>query len=63
VKRSLFLTLHICCVTHSLPSIAQSREPDTVDVYLVKERWHTGIMFRVDDFTISTLPVLNYFEE
>ena len=41
---------------------AQIIEPDTIDVYLVKENWHTGIMFRIDDFTIQSLPVLKYFE-
>lgn len=40
---------------------AQTIEPDTINVYLVKESWHTGIMFRIDEFTIQSLPVLKYF--
>jgi hypothetical protein len=41
---------------------AQINEPDTINVYLVKENWHTGIMFSIDEFTIQSLPVLKYFE-
>jgi hypothetical protein len=42
---------------------AQANEPDSIDVYLVKESWHTGLMFQVNDFTISSFPVIKYFEE
>lgn len=41
---------------------AQINESDTINVYLVKENWHTGIMFSIDEFTIQSLPVLKYFE-
>jgi hypothetical protein len=40
-----------------------AQQPDTINVYLVKENWHTGIMFQVNEFTRSELPLLNLFSQ
>lgn len=41
----------------------QLTEPDSIDVYLVKESWHTGIMFEINDYTIEVLPALNLVKD
>ena len=42
---------------------SQTKNPDSIDVYLVKESWHTGIMFEINDYTIEALPVLSLIKD
>lgn len=41
---------------------AQVSERDSINIYLVKVNWHTGLMIPVNDFTKKILPVLSYFD-
>ncbi|MCL4547171.1 MAG: DUF2459 domain-containing protein [Bacteroidetes bacterium] len=62
MKKTFFFTCAFYLTAYSFLIHAQTDEPDTIDVYLVKESWHTGLMFGINDFTIRSLPVLKYFE-
>ncbi|KAF0152771.1 MAG: putative outer membrane lipoprotein [Ignavibacteria bacterium] len=42
---------------------AQSILPDSINVYCVKENWHTGLMFEVSEFTIEQLPLLKLYAD
>lgn len=59
-RKFIFLVIYLL-IFSAYSKHAQSINPATIDVYLVKENWHTGIMFRIDEFTIQSLPVLKYF--
>ncbi|MEW6654425.1 MAG: DUF2459 domain-containing protein [Bacteroidota bacterium] len=37
--------------------------PDSINVYCVKENWHTGLMFEVNEFTIGQLPLLKHYTD
>ncbi|HOI29771.1 MAG TPA: DUF2459 domain-containing protein [Melioribacteraceae bacterium] len=63
MKKSLFGCLLIFLISPQISLLAQMKEPDSIDVYLVKENWHTGIMFRIDDYTSGLLPALKYFKD
>lgn len=63
MKKIIFYCFHIFFISFQINLFAQEKEPDTIDVFLVKENWHTGIMFRIDDYTSGLLPALKYFKD
>lgn len=60
MKKSFF-TVYLLTCTYWIN--AQLKEPDSFDVYLVKENWHTGIMFEINDYTIEVLPALSLLKD
>lgn len=59
--QKFFFALYLLTCTYWINTL--SKEPDSVDVYLVKENWHTGIMFEINDYTIKVLPALNLVKD
>ncbi|MHB8929777.1 MAG: DUF2459 domain-containing protein [Melioribacteraceae bacterium] len=62
--RRKFLLVEMICVFIFFYSVkfAQVSERDSINIYLVKVNWHTGLMIPVNDFTKKILPVLSYFD-
>lgn len=62
--RRKFLLVEMICVFIFFYSVkfAQVFERDSINIYLVKVNWHTGLMIPVNDFTKKILPVLSYFD-
>lgn len=63
MKRIFFSCFLIFFISPKIILLSQEKEPDSIDVFLVKENWHTGIMFRIDDYTTGLLPALKYFKD
>lgn len=63
MKKIFFCCFLIFFISPQIILFPQEKEPDTIDVFLVKENWHTGIMFRIDDYTTGLLPALKYFKD
>lgn len=42
---------------------SQNTITDSVDVFLVKESWHTGIMFEINYYSMEALPFLNLIKD
>ena len=65
-KFGFVITIGICFLTLSASSFAQSNT--TIDsykytIYLVKQMWHTGIVFKLSEIDSSIWPEIKYFQE
>lgn len=59
IKNYIQWSVVLLLLSHSL-STAQAVE-DTINIYLVKENWHTGLMIPVNEFTIEHIPIIKNF--
>lgn len=63
MRKKIFLICTVILISYLFIIQAQTIEPDTINIYLVKESWHTGIMIPVNEFTRKEFPLLNLFRE
>ena len=65
-KIEFFFTTGICFLTLSASSFAHSNisiDSSKYTIYLVKQMWHTGIVFNTSDIDSSIWPEIKYFRK
>ena len=65
-KLEFFLNIGICILTLSASSFALSNnqiDSSKYTIYLVKQMWHTGIVFNTSDIDSSIWPEIKYFKD